>query len=113
MNTEIYVINPSTQTVERQPLTTGLDEIKSLIGFDSLETDPIDNQGHVLYFDENCFIRDSKHLGRFQIDTLAPVAGVGVVVCQRTSEAGSLSLETPSLSLEALKARVKFISSPA
>ena len=61
----------------------------------------------MLYFDENCFIRDNKTLGRFQIGSLAPVAGVGVVV--RFLDSTEMSFEKPSLSLEDLQSLVKFL----
>ena len=85
----------------------GLEEIKKLIGFDSIGTDEIDNNRNMLYFDENCFIRDNKILGRFQIGSLAPVAGVGVVV--RFLDSTEMSFEKPSLSLEDLQSLVKFL----
>jgi hypothetical protein len=44
-------------------------------------------------------------VGRFQLDSLAPVAGMGVVVGQSAQG----SLQTPQVSLEALIARVKFL----
>jgi len=42
-----------------------LEEIKKIIGFDSIASDEIDDKGNMLVFDENCFIRYNKNSGRF------------------------------------------------
>jgi hypothetical protein len=44
-------------------------------------------------------------VGRFQLDSLAPVAGMGVVV----GYGAQGNLQTPQVSHEALIARVKFL----
>jgi hypothetical protein len=103
----IYIIRPDVKTVETFDLTNGLDEIKKIIGFDSIGADEIDDKGNMLYFDENCFIRDNKTLGRFQINGLAPVAGVGIVV--RFLDSSEMSYEKPSFSQEHLQSLVKFL----
>jgi len=54
------------------------DDIVRLVGFETLESDALGDQGDQLYFDEECFLRQST--GRFQLDTLVPVAGRGVVI---------------------------------
>jgi hypothetical protein len=76
-----------------------------LIGFETVDSDEIDANGDRLYFDEKCFIRQTPGVGRFQLDSLAPVAGMGVVVGSGAQSA----LQTPQVSLEALKKRVKFL----
>jgi len=106
MSANLYVINAALKTIESIPLTQGLEQIKQIIGFDSIETDSIDKVGNTLYFDEDCFLKESKNLGKFQIDTLAPVAGVGVIVLQKNTD--PLVLETPSITLENVKSRIKF-----
>ena len=107
MSAAIYVINAALKTIESVPLSQGLAQVKQIIGFDTIEADSLDQDGNTLYFDENCFLKESKHLGKFQIDTLAPVAGIGVIVrCQSTDP---LVLETPSMSLEDLKSRIQFM----
>ena len=106
MTTEIYVINSQLKTIESMILTNRLEQVKDIIGFDTLETDNLDDQGHTLYFDENCFLKDTKDLGRFQIDTLAPVAGIGVIVLRQSTD--PLIFQTPSISLENLKSRIQF-----
>jgi hypothetical protein len=70
-------INPEQQSIEPVDIA-GLEDIKSLVGFDTLESDAIGSEGDKLYFDEECFLRGAS--GRFQIDTVIPVSGRGVVV---------------------------------
>jgi hypothetical protein len=72
-----YLITPETQAIEEVEVS-GLDDIKALIGYDTLESDAVGSDGDRLYFDEECFLRGTP--GRFQIDTLVPVSGKGVVV---------------------------------
>lgn len=79
--------------------------VRALIGFETVDSDEINANGDRLYFDEKCFIRQTPGVGRFQLDSLAPVAGMGVVVGSGAQSA----LQTPLVSLEALKKRVKFL----
>ena len=72
-----YLITPDQQSVEAIEIAD-LGAISALIGFDTLESDAIGTEGDRLYFDEECFLRGTT--GRFQIDTLVPVSGKGVVV---------------------------------
>jgi hypothetical protein len=58
-----------------------------------------------LYFDQECFIRQQQ-VGRFKIDNLAPVAGLGVVV--NTPDGGNTFLN-PEIALSDLKKRTIFI----
>ncbi|MDJ0879201.1 MAG: hypothetical protein QNI86_11355 [Halieaceae bacterium] len=77
------------------------DDIKALIGQDSVIFDEIDD-ANVVYFDEDCFIRGTE--GRFQIDSLAPIAGVGVVIGRRDNNLTDTSFEE-----DALLGRTKFL----
>lgn len=70
------VIDAENQTIEPAEINTE-SEIQSIIGFATVISDPIDNQGDRLYFDEECFLRGSG--GRFQLDTLVPVSGKAVI----------------------------------
>ncbi|MDZ7661146.1 hypothetical protein [Thiohalophilus sp.] len=56
------------------------------------------------FFDEECFLRGSE--GRFQIDSLIPVSGNGVVMGAEEDGSG---LRDVTLSQEALAARTKFL----
>jgi hypothetical protein len=96
-----FVIDPTAKTITPVPWHGGLDAIRQLIGFETIDSDEIDANGDRLFFDEKCFIRQTPGVGRFQLDSLAPVAGVGVVV-----GAGASS---PQATLLALQERVKFL----
>ncbi len=96
-----YVIDPTAKTITPVPWDGGLEAIRQLIGFETIDSDEIDANGDRLFFDEKCFIRQTPCVGRFQLDSLAPVAGVGVVV-----GAGESS---PQVTLQALQVRVKFL----
>jgi hypothetical protein len=45
----------------------------------TIDSDEIDDNGDRLFFDEEFFIRQQS-VGRFKVDSLAPVAGIGVIV---------------------------------
>jgi hypothetical protein len=71
------LITADTQSIEAVEISD-IEDIRRLIGFPTLESDTLGDDGDHLYFDEECFIRGSS--GRFQIDRLIPVAGKGVVI---------------------------------
>jgi hypothetical protein len=96
------LITPDTQSIEAVEVA-GLDDVKSLIGFDTLESDAVGSEGDRLYFDEECFLRGSP--GRFQVDTLIPVAGKGLVV--GTADDG-ITLRDAAIGIEELRGRTKF-----
>jgi hypothetical protein len=100
-----YLINAADKTITTVDFDDGLAGIRRLIGFDSVDSDEIDATGDRLFFDESCFIRQLENAGRFRLDTLAPVAGRGVVVGSRS--AGS-ELCDAAVSLQALQGRVSF-----
>jgi len=104
---QCFVINPAEKRITGQELPDGIAGIRNLIGFDSVDSDEINNSGDRLFFDESCFLRDNPAAGRFQLDTLAPVAGIGVIVGTEQS-AGVFG--APSLTLEAIQGRVKFLA---
>ena len=70
------LLDPVEQSIEEVQIG-GLDDIKALVGFDTIESDAIDSGGDRLFFDEECFLRGTS--GRFRIDSVIPVAGKGVV----------------------------------
>ena len=100
-----FLIDPTQKTITAVEGGGGLTGVRALIGFETVDSDEIDANGDRLYFDEECFIRQTPGVGRFQLDSLAPVAGMGVVVGSGAQSA----LQTPQVSLEALKKRVKFL----
>jgi hypothetical protein len=71
------LIDPENQQIQEVDVDTR-DDIVRLVGFETIESDAVGDQGDRLFFDEECFLRQSS--GRFQLDTLVPVAGRGVVI---------------------------------
>jgi hypothetical protein len=103
---QILVIDGAARTIRSEELRDRLDGVKRLIGRDSIDFDPLGGAGDRLYFDESCFIRPMPGAGRFQVDALAPLSGVAVVV---GSGPGPDELATPKVSAEELLARVRFL----
>jgi hypothetical protein len=97
------LITPENQSIE-QVEVGDLDDIRTLIGFDTLESDAIGTDGDRLFFDEECFIRGIE--GRFQIDTLIPVSGKGVVV---GADDEGVSLHDVIIDADSLGDRIKFM----
>ena len=86
-----YLIDATTQTITPVTLTEGLTDIRTLIGFDSIDSDEIDASGDRLFFDEKCFLREQNSQARFKLDNLAPVANRAVVV--GSSDGGAILRE--------------------
>ena len=99
------LITPAEQTVEVVEIS-GHDDIPTLIGFDTIASDEVGPQGDRLFFDEECFIRGDAVSGRFQIDSVVPVAGKGIVV--GSSDDGS-TLRDVASDVDSLKARIKYL----
>jgi hypothetical protein len=97
------VISPATQSIETVDVAT-LDDIKAVVGYDTLESDAIGTQGDRLYFDEECFLRGTS--GRFQIDSVIPVAGKGVIV---GSADGGTTLRDAVTDVDDLRQRVRYL----
>jgi hypothetical protein len=98
-----FLITPDAQSIEPVDVA-GLDDIKALIGFDTLESDAVGGEGDRLYFDEDCFLKGAS--GRFQIDTLIPVSGKGVVV--GTTDGGA-TLQDVVTGIDDLRGRTKYL----
>lgn len=97
------LIKPESQSIEPIEINDYKDIVK-LIGYETIAIDEVDAGGDRLFFDEECFLRGSE--GRFQIDSLIPVSGTGVVM--GAEEDGS-KLRDVTLSGDALAARTKFL----
>jgi hypothetical protein len=97
------LISPENQSIEETEITSQNDIVK-LIGFDTIESDAVGDQGDCLYFDEECFIRGTE--GRFQIDNVIPVSGKGVIV--GTAKDG-VTLGDAVTKLDDLRSRIKFL----
>ena len=100
--TKAFLISPEQKSVEPIELSDE-NEIKTLIGFETIESDAVGSAGDRLFLDEECFIRGTT--GRFQIDNLIPVAGKGVVVGTATDGA---ALADVLIGIDDLRRRVSF-----
>ena len=97
------LINPESRSIEAIDIS-GRDDLVKLIGYETLESDAVGTTGDRLYFDEECFLRGTS--GRFQIDTLIPVSGKGVIV--GTAEDGT-TLRDAVTAIEDLRQRIKYL----
>lgn len=97
------LLTPDTQSIEMIDVM-GLDEIIKLIGFDSITSDEIGPEGDRLYFDEDCFLRGTS--GRFQIDTVIPVSGKGIII--GSTDDGSTLKDVVS-DIDSIKNRIKYL----
>ena len=97
------LITPDDQTIEEIEIS-GMDDIKTIIGYDTIASDAIGDAGDRLFFDEECFLRGTS--GRFQIDTVIPVSGKGIIV-GANEDASSFS--DVALGVDDLKTRLKYL----
>jgi hypothetical protein len=97
------MIDPVEQSIESVEVNS-LEDIKRLIGFDTLESDAVGSEGDRLYFDEECFLRGAE--GRFQIDSVVPVAGKGVVV---GASGDAPTLSDVAIGVAELSERIKYL----
>ncbi|OOC49766.1 MULTISPECIES: hypothetical protein [Thioalkalivibrio] len=97
------LIDPEQQTIEAVDVQ-GRDDIARLIGYDTLESDEIGPDGDRLFFDEECFLRGTT--GRFQIDSVIPVSGKGLVV---GSDDDGATLKDVASDLESIRGRMKYL----
>lgn len=97
------LINPENQSLESVDINDRNDIVR-LVGYDTLESDTVGTEGDRLYFDEECFLRGTT--GRFQIDTIIPVSGKGVIV--GSSDDGS-TLRDAVIDIDALRNRIKYL----
>jgi len=97
------LITPDSQSIEMIEIG-GREDIAKLIGFASIESDAIGTAGDRLFFDEDCFLRGTS--GRFQIDSIIPVAGKALIV--GTSDAGTALCDVVT-ELDNLRGRIKYL----
>lgn len=95
------LIQPDTRNLEVVDVRNR-DDIARLVGYATLESDAVGSAGDHLFFDEECFLRGTT--GRFQIDTLVPVSGVGVVVGMDGD-----ALRDATTDLEDLRRRIRYL----
>lgn len=101
-----FLIDAGARTVAEVSVDGGIEGVKRLIGFDTVDSDEIDGNGDRLFFDEECFLRAQPGAARFKVDNLAPVAGRGVVI---RASAGGSQLTDAVIGLDALRKRVTFL----
>ena len=101
-----YLIDANSKTVSPVELADSLAGIRTLIGFDSVDSDEVDASGDRLFFDERCFLRDQTGQGRFKLDNLAPVADKAVVA---GSSDGGATLQDAAVDPGALLARITWL----
>ncbi len=97
------LITPESRSIDVIDISEHKD-IAKLIGFDTITSDEIGSQGDRLYFDEECFLRGSQ--GRFQVDTLVPVSGKGVIV---GSADEGITLKDVAASVDSMSSRIKYL----
>ena len=97
------LISPEIQDIDTVEIG-GNDDIIELIGFDTITSDEIGPEGDLLFFDEECFLRGTS--GRFQIDTLIPVSGKGVIV---GSTEDGVTLKDVVSDVTSIKSRIKYL----
>ncbi|MBS3800341.1 MAG: hypothetical protein KGY40_05060 [Thioalkalivibrio sp.] len=97
------LIDPEQKTIEGVDVQ-GREDIVRLVGFDTLESDEIGPDGDRLFFDEECFLRGTT--GRFQIDSIVPVSGKGLIVGSRDDGA---ILQDAVSDADAVRARLKYL----
>lgn len=97
------LINPENRSIDAIDISSR-DDLVRLIGYDTLESDAVGSAGDRLYFDEECFLRGTS--GRFQIDTIIPVSGKGVIV--GTADGGN-SLRDVATDIDELRSRIKYL----
>ena len=97
------LIDPTTQTIEPIDITDH-DDVINIIGYDTIASDEIGPEGDRLFFDEECFLRGTE--GRFQIDSVVPVSGKGLII--GSPDDGATLQDVRSDSAE-LQARLKYL----
>lgn len=102
---QVFRINPLTKEIQAIEIAATQEALQELIGFSTIDSDEIDDNGDRLFFDEECFIRQQGDVGRFRVDSLAPVAGIGVIV---NSQDGK-TLQSPMITADALLKRVTYL----
>lgn len=99
------LVNPNLKEITEIEIEPTFEAIQNLIGFKTVDSDEIDANFDQLFFDEECFIRKQDQLGRFKVDNLAPIIGMGVIVNTLDKKVFS----SPKVSLVEIVKRVTFL----
>jgi len=97
------VIRPDRKAIEDVQIISLID-IKNIIGFDTVTSDAVGTNGDRLFFDEECFLRGTP--GRYQIDSVIPVAGTGLLVGTLGEGAELRDVQTD---LDQLQDRIRYL----
>ena len=97
------LIDPAARSIETIEVG-GREDIAKLIGYDTIESDTVGNDGDRLHFDEECFLRGTG--GRFQVDSLVPISGRAVVT---GASADGTTLRDVATDAESLRSRIKYL----
>lgn len=97
------LITPDSQSIDEVDISD-LDDIKALVGFDTIESDAVGDAGDRIYFDEECFLRGTT--GRFQVDKLIPISGKAVIV--GSADEGA-TLRDVVMGADDLRSRIKYL----
>ena len=100
------MIDANSQTISPVELASGLPDIRTLIGYDSVDSDEIDASGDRLFFYERCFLHDQTGKGRFKLDNLAPLADKAVVA--GSNDDGAI-LKDAAVDLATLERRITWL----
>ena len=103
---QVFIIDPSAKEIKALEIPETQEALAQAIGFTTIDSDEIDDNGDRLFFDEECFIRLQSNVGRFKVDSLAPVAGVGIIA---NSSDGGKTLQSAIVNLADLEKRVTFL----
>ncbi|MDN3988868.1 hypothetical protein [Zwartia vadi] len=99
-----FLIDPLAKQIREVQITGQEEELRALLEARNIEYDDISRTTDRLCFDEDCFI--SQKPGRFQLDTLAPVAGKALVL--GSTDARNV-VHDVSISLAEIESRIQFI----
>ena len=102
---QVLTINPLTKEIQVVEISDTKEALQELIGFSTIDSDEIDDNGDRLFFDEECFIRQQSNVGRFKVDSLAPVAGIGVIVNSKDGK----TFQSSIMNAQALLKRVTYL----
>jgi di/tripeptidase len=97
------LVDPEAQTIEPIEIQ-GKEDIVGIIGYDTITSDEIGPEGDRLFFDEECFLRGTT--GRFQIDTVIPVAGKGIII---GADDDGNSLKDVTSGADEISSRIKYL----
>lgn len=101
----VITINPLTKEMNAVEVANTRQALEELIGHQTIDSDEIDDNGDRLFFDEECFIRQQGNVGRFKVDSLAPVAGIAVIVNSKDGE----TFQSCVISAQDLQKRVTYL----